>query len=433
MTRKRTWTVRKPVIIGMAALVMLVGGIGTWSTQVEIAGAVLGRGNVEIEDNKVVIQHPAGGVVEEIHARNGDFVAAGDILLRLDGARLLTELNTVEGELIETLAKEARHEAEVDNRHELEIGGYLTDRAGTDPAARETVVRQQRLLEAGYEEADRRANLLNRKIAQVEEQIAAVDAQMVALDQEISFLDVDLANAERMVERKLVKAAHFTAVRRDSAKLRGNVGRLAANRAELAEKSIEFELELLAIPADRRRKASEELSKLQPIRIKLTESRTDLMTRLANLEVRAPVAGHVHESQVAGRRSVIEDGKPIMWIVPTDQPAVAVVRIDAGDIEQVYRGQETMLRFSSFSRRATPLLPGRAITISADALQDPTTRAHYYEVRVAFSKEEFVRLVAAELVPGMPVEAYFATEKQTPFTYVTRPLVEYFNHAYRDT
>ena len=37
------------------------------------------------------------------------------------------------------------------------------------------------------------------------------------------------------------------------------------------------------------------------------------------------------------------------------------------------------------------------------------------------------------LVPGMPVEAFLATEQQTPFTYVTKPLVDYFNLAYRDT
>jgi HlyD family secretion protein len=81
---------------------------------------------------------------------------------------------------------------------------------------------------------------------------------------------------------------------------------------------------------------------------------------------------------------VITEGEPIMWVVPTDQPAEAVVRIDAGDIEQVHPGQQSMLRFSAYSRRAKPLVPGFVRTVSADALEEPTTHATYYEVRVAF-------------------------------------------------
>ncbi len=433
MSGDRSWTIRKPVLIGWTALTFLVAGVGTWSTQVEIAGAVLGSGQVEVESNKVLIQHLFGGVVEEIGVRNGDPVEAGGVLVRLDGTTLRTELNAVEGELFALLAKEARLEAQVDERHELDISALLGEQAASNAATRTAISREQRLLEAGYEEAARKADLLRKKIGQVAAQTAAVDAQMAAVEEQISVVNIDLANAERMITQNLVKAAHFSSVQQESAKLKGEAGRLEARRAELAEKSIELELELLSIEVDRRSRAVEELSKLQPIKIRLAEKRIDTLSRLADLEIKAPVSGSVHESQVWGRQSVIEAGKPIMWIVPVAQPAVAVVRIDAGDIEQVYPGQDTMLRFSSFNHRATPLVTGRTLTISADAILEPSTRTSYYEVRVAFSKEELMRLIGSDVVPGMPVEAYFTTETQTPFAYVTRPLVEYFKHAYRDT
>lgn len=433
MTRNSMWGNRKPVLMFLVAFVLLIGGIGSWSVGVEIAGAVLGRGNVEVKSNQVAIQHPTGGVVQAIAARNGDFVREGDLLLQLDGSVLRTELNIVEGELIETLAKEARFDAILEEAQELTLDGLLVERGSADLIVHKTVARQRRLLGAAYREDARKTDLLIRKIAQIKEQIAAVDAQIEAVREQSGFLRNDLANARRLEKQGLVKAAHHNAIRRDSARMRGEMGRLLANRAELAEKTIELELEQLAIVETRRSAAAEELSKLQPARIKLIESRADLLTRLDQLDVRAGVAGHVHESQVAGRRSVIEAGKPIMWIVPTDQPIVAVVRIDASDIEQVHQGQDTMLRFSAFNRRATPLIAGRVLTVSADAILEPTSQSRYYEVRVAFASEDLARHAGTEALPGMPVEAYFATRGQTPFDYVTRPLVDYFRHAYRDT
>lgn len=433
MTEGQTWKYRTPVVIGAVAMVLLVGGIGTWSTQVEIAGAVLGRGSVQVEDSKVAIQHPTGGVIEDIRVSNGDLVEAGELLVRLDGTALRAELNTVDGELIEVLAQKARLEAVVDDQLKLTVDGFLADRAATDPVANLTIARHARLMEAGTAEAQRKSDLLQRKIAQVEKQIDAVDAQIEALDEQRDLLAIDMENAERMVAQKLVKSSHFTGIRQQNARLVGDAGRLRANRAELSEKMIQYQLERLAIPADRRRRAVEELGKLQPTKIKLAEKRIDLVARLDRLEIRAPVTGRVHESTVAGLRSVVTEGKPLMWIVPTDRPAVALVRIDAGDIDQVRHGQETMLRFSSFNHRATPLVPGQVLSVSADALKDPTTRSSYYEISVGFSREDLQRLLGADPVPGMPLDAFFATEKQTPFAYVTRPLVEYFNKAYRDT
>ena len=433
MTKAKQWTSRKPVVIGLAATIMLVGGVGTWSTQVEIAGAVLGSGRIDVDSARQVIQHLTGGVVAEILAENGDVVGAGDVVVRLDGFSLRTQLNTTEGELIETLAKQARLEAEVDERDTLDLPALMIERARVDAVARETIARQERLLEENFAEAGRKAELLRKKIAQVESQITAVDAQIVAMDEQIVLVDGEIRNFEQMLDQQLIKAAHFADLRKDRARLVGEAGKLAANRAELAEKTIELDLQLLALPSERRSAAVEELSKLQPLKIKLMESRADLLSKLEQLEIRSPVAGTIHDSQVTGLRSVVMEGKPIMSVVPSERPAVAVVRIDAGDIEQVHQGQPAVLRFSAFNRRATPLIPGEVVTVSADAFVDQTTRAHYYEARVAFSKADLAAIDSDLLMPGMPVEAFFATEMQTPLTYLTRPLVDYFNRAYRDT
>jgi HlyD family secretion protein len=195
---------------------------------------------------------------------------------------------------------------------------------------------------------------------------------------------------------------------------------------------VELELELLSLPTDRRNLAMEELAKLEPLKVKLLESRAELEASLNQLEVRAPIAGIIHDSQVGGLRSVVVEATPIMYVVPTDRPVSAILRIDAHDIDQVHMRQSVSMRFSAFNRRAMSIIEGEVVGLSPDAFVDPVTRGYYYEARVAFEGDAVQRLDGRLLVPGMPVEGFFATEPQTPFAYVTRPLLSYFSRAYRD-
>ena len=63
---------------------LLAGGVGGWAATTEIAGAVIAPGFLVVESNVKKVQHPTGGVVGEIRARDGDRVKAGDIVVRLD-------------------------------------------------------------------------------------------------------------------------------------------------------------------------------------------------------------------------------------------------------------------------------------------------------------------------------------------------------------
>ena len=80
----KTWTARLPLSIGYLAILGLVGGLGFWSVNAKISGAVVSSGMIQVESNRQVIQHPEGGVVGDIHVKNGDRVDAGDVLLHLD-------------------------------------------------------------------------------------------------------------------------------------------------------------------------------------------------------------------------------------------------------------------------------------------------------------------------------------------------------------
>ena len=120
------WSGWRPLIAGILALVALLGGLGFWAVRAEISGAVVASGQVKVESNRQIIQHPEGGVVGEILVTESDMVGQGDVLIRLDGRQLVTELSIVEGQLRELSARKSRLEAERDGAEAVEFEELAT-------------------------------------------------------------------------------------------------------------------------------------------------------------------------------------------------------------------------------------------------------------------------------------------------------------------
>jgi hypothetical protein len=64
---------------GLLVVVILVLGIGGWAFTTEISGAIQAPGAIVVDSNVKKVQHPTGGIIGEIRARDGDVVKAGDI------------------------------------------------------------------------------------------------------------------------------------------------------------------------------------------------------------------------------------------------------------------------------------------------------------------------------------------------------------------
>ena len=426
-----TWSTRRPLLLGLGSFVLLVGVIGFWSVRADIAGAVIGLGVIEVSSTQTAVQHPVGGVVKEILAREGDRVAAGDVVVRLDDFQLLSDLKVVEGDLFETLAAIARLEAEVEGRPTLTLHPALAE-AARIPEYGRLIDRQQRDLDAFYASIAAEDGLLDEQVSQIQAQIVGIEAQLAASTDERALISAELLTARDLNARGLNRDADLVALEKAEVATRGEIGKLTAQIAELRGKIAEVELKRLQILPDAETSAAQELAKLRPERTRFLERRASILDGLTKLDIRAPVSGQIYQSTVQGLRSVIVAASPLMMIVPDDDPVLANVRVAATDIDQAYVGQSASLKFKSFNGRQIPIILGRVAQISADASLDITTRKTYYQVKVGLLPEEMAKLGDKDLIPGMPVEAFLSTESRTPLSYVLRPFMFYFDRAFRD-
>lgn len=433
MTEDKAFSARTPVLIGSATLAALIGSLLIWGIGTELDGAIVAHGQIQVESNRQIVQHPDGGVVATIAVIEGQTVAPGDLLLSFDGSLLASELAIVEGQLFESQARRARLEAERDDAPAPVIPPDLAAIAAQRPDVAEQVDGQLRLFDARRDTLSRQSEQLARRKDQILSQITGIDAQSAALGTQLDLIERELADQQALLDKGLAQAGRVLALQREQASLEGRIGELTAARAQAEGRETEFDLEILRLAAARREEASTLLRDIGSTELELAERRRALIERIARLDVRAPVGGTVLGLAVTTPRAVIRPADPILYIVPQDRPLVIAAQIPPLHVDEIHIGQSVRVVLPAFPSRTTPELEGTLALVSADALSDQATGQSFYRAEITLAPDQLSRLGDLALLPGMPVESYIRTGARTPMAYLLKPFTDYFRAAFRES
>ncbi|MDG1802193.1 MAG: HlyD family type I secretion periplasmic adaptor subunit [Paracoccaceae bacterium] len=431
MSTSQTWSARKPLIIGFLALIVLVGGFGTWAVRAQITGAIIASGRIEVDQNRQIIQHPTGGIVAEILVREGEPVEAEEILMRLDDNAYRSELAIIEGQLFELIARRGRLEAERDGMKEI-VFDMLLDEAGAQGESLKAG--QLRLFVARRASEDNQIDQLTKRAGQIRNQIEGIVAQQAALTEQLALIEEELVSQQALLDRGLAQAARVLALRREKASLLGSQGDFTAQIAQAEGRITETDIQIITLDNKRREDAITRLRDLQFNELELSERRAALLVELDRLDIRAPVSGIVYDLTIFAPRSVVRPADPLMYLVPQDRPLVIAAEVETIHIDQVFVGQEVNVRFSAFDQRRTPELIGRVTQVSADAFEDERRGASFYRAEIILADGEIEKLPDdLTLIPGMPAESFLRTNDRTPLDYLIKPLADYFAKAFRES
>ena len=422
----------KPLFIGYLALIVLVGVIGLWSVKARISGAVIASGMIQVENNRQVLQHPQGGVVGALLARDGDSVEAGDVVLRFDDKLLQSELAIITGQLNELRARKGRLVAERDDAATITFGAVLLDAASQDIEVSALIDGQSRLFEARRVSLSQEENQLDNQIVQTGDQIDGTQAELVATEGQAKLIVSELADVQSLFDKGLAQASRLSSLRREEARLIGELGQYKATSAQLKGDIARLEIEKLRLRTMRREEAITALRDLSAQEIELAERELAALDTLSKMEVRTPVSGVIYGSRVFALQSVVTPADPIMYVIPQDQPLIVSVRIEAIHIDQVHQGQEAALRFVAFDQRTTPEILANVSKLSADVFTDDATGVSYYQAELIPRTDELAKLEGQTMLPGMPVEAFIKTSDRSPLSYLAKPMMDYFNKAFRE-
>jgi HlyD family secretion protein len=157
---------------------------------------------------------------------------------------------------------------------------------------------------------------------------------------------------------------------------------------------------------------------------------------LTRVRIVAPVRGIVVRLRYHTAGGVIEAGKSIMELLPVQEELIIEARVKPKDIDNVKLGQVATVRLTAANRRITPTINGEVIYISADSLQNENNGApnevDSYLARIRLNASEVKQLVDFSITSGMPVEVYIKTAERTFMEYLTKPIVDSMNRAFRE-
>jgi HlyD family secretion protein len=424
-------SIRLHLIVGLAVVLVLAGGLGGWASTAEISGALIAPGSIVVESNVKKVQHPTGGVVGEVRVRDGDLVKAGDVVVRLDDTVTKASLAIVTKTLNGLWARAARLEAEQQGRDKVRFPPMLTEHTD-DPDVQDVMASESKLFEVRTNGRAGQKSQLRERVTQLKEEISGLEAQERSKDQEIALVEKELVGVKSLYDQHLVQISRLTTLQRDAARLNGERAQYISSTAQAKGKITETELQIIQVDKDMVSEVSKDLRETNDKIGEFVERKVTAEDQLRRTDIRAPQDGMVLQSSVHTVGGVITAGDAIMLIVPQTDDLQVEAKVQPQDIDKLQIGQKTVLRLSAFNQRTTPELNGVVTRVSPDVTTDQRTGSSYYTIRVSMPPAEVARLGDVKLIPGMPVEAFVQTGDRTMLSYLIKPLNDQLMRAFRE-
>lgn len=418
------------MLAGLAAIVVGLGGFGCWAALAPLSSAAVAPGVIQVDSNRKAVQHRDGGIIAELLVREGDRVAAGQLLLRLDDVESRAAFDVLEQQYHALLAQEARLIAERDQA-ELRWPAILERRAGR-PEVASILAGQEHILRSRQDTLTGQVEIMNRRIGQYGAQITALEAQLSAGERQRELIREELVNVRALLARGLERKPRLLALEREAARLDGAQGDYRGRIAQMREAIAEAELQIIELRAARLEEVAAELQDVEGRRAEVEEKLAAAEVQLVRHEVVAPAAGTVLDLRYFTPGGVIPAGGTILDIVPDEDRLVIDARVQPVDIEDVQGGMAAQVVLSGLQGRSTPYLDGLVVRVSPDALTDERTGTPYFLARVEVDRAQLSRLAGVELSPGMPAEVLIVNRERTALDYLLQPVRDSFRRAWRE-
>jgi membrane fusion protein, type I secretion system len=428
--------IRRLNLMGLALVVLCLGGASAWAVTVQLAGAVTASGTIVVATAVKKVQHPTGGIVGQILVKEGDEVEAGQVVLRLDDTMTRANLGIVRSQLDAFMAREARLLAERDDAAAIAFPQDLIRRRD-DETINKAIAGEEKLFDSRRTALAGQRAQLRERIVQSNEEIRGLLSQQAAKESELALIEKELAGVAELYGKNLVSISKYTLLQRDQTRLRGEHGQLIAAIAQSRGKISETKLKIIQLDHDFLTDVLNDLREAQGNIAKLRDQVTAAEDQLMRVDLRAPREGVVHRLTVHTVGGVIDKGETVMQIVPRTDELVIEAKLNPSDVDQVATGANAMVRIMAGNSRLTPQIIGVVTRAPADLASEQVQKSaqpasEYYTVRVVLPAEEVARLGDLHLLPGMAAEVFIRTPERTPLEILLKPLREQIARAFRE-
>jgi HlyD family secretion protein len=410
---------------GLVAGLFFVGLLG-WAALTPLDSAVVASGVVAIAGNRQTVQHLDGGIVKAIHVREGAFVTKGDILLELIEADLRAEERSLNAQLIELEAQQARLTSEQAGRRDLRRPNRWNDLQADDSAFADQVLRRQRSELYARSAADSaRVAVVRAQREQLQSRLPGIENEKLAAANQIQLLTSEIDTLQQLFQKGLAQLPRIRSLEREAANLTGRIGELEAQTVQTQDAIKETIEQEKAIAADRAESRAQELSDVQVRLSDISPRYRAVSAKLERTRLRATATGNVVGLNTFTVGGVIPAGARILDIVPTDRDMVIDASVSPENGDDIKVSDPVKVRFPAINSRSPPTFTGQIDKLSADRMVDEKSGAAFYKVEISITAEgnrQEARLSEYDIRPGMPADVLIPLRKRTALQYIVDPI-----------
>jgi membrane fusion protein, adhesin transport system len=392
-----------------SVLVLLV-----WSSFAVLNEVTRGEGKVIPSRQIQILQSLDGGIVSEILVREGQVVKSGELLLRVDPTRMVSSLRESQSQSLSLLAKAARLRA-------LAEGSRFIPPAEVVREAPEIVEAERALYESRRAELDATIGVSRQQSTQRSQELISIRARREQAAQSYTLTARELEMTRPLVKTGAVSDVELLRLEREVARYRGerdsansDIPRLEAAVAEANRKIQEVELTFRNI-------ARSELSEVNAKLGALSEGSTALEDRVKQTEIRSPVNGTVKQLKVNTVGGVVQPGKDLIEVVPSDDALLLEAKVLPRDIAFLHPGQKAMVKFTAYDFSIYGGLEATLEQIGADSVVDEKGNA-FFIVKVR-TLSNTIGAQKLPIIPGMVAEVDILTGKKSVLSYLLKPIL----------
>ncbi len=403
----------------------IASGVGLmllWAGLTTLDKVTRGPGRVVPQTRNQIVQHLEGGIVSDILVREGQVVAAGQPLLRIDNSFSRAELQQGALDLKAKRLQMARLEAEAVGQRQFEPPPDLARelpmiaqqesslfRARQEGLRAQLLVvdeqHRQRQLELAETRTRQTSSLKERDLVrQRVESLRRLQRMGAVSNNEL----LDNERQLQQLEARLASLVH-------------DIPRLEAAVMELSRRADETRLRFRADAEKEARETALQIAKLE-------EAIAAMQDRARRTEVVAPIAGTVNRLFVETRGGVVKSGEPLVQIVPRDATVMIEARIAPQARADVWPGLPAMVKVSAYDHAVHGALRGRVLDISPDVLSDEKGEPYF---RVRLEADAGALGPSRPVIPGMMAQVDILSGQHTVLSYLLRPAQRLRDEAFR--
>ncbi|PID77356.1 MAG: hemolysin secretion protein D [Deltaproteobacteria bacterium] len=406
---------RSRVIVVSLVLIMVM--LIVWARFAAIDEVTRGMGVVVPSGKIQTVQNLEGGIIEELLVRDGDQVAAGQVLLKIKNQGFESVFNESKTTLDSLSLEISRLKAEL-NETALHLEPELQKKHP------EIARVQAELYSSNMRFLDSQRHIIEEKIKQKQAQIDKIRLKVKHLNKKAGLLKQQIDITRPLVEQKIESQSDFLELRRKQADILEQKDMAVSSIPDLESQKSEMEKKKEELTITFKARVQKELGEALRKRDSLAEKQATFKDQVSRTLVRAPSAGIVKQIHVNTLGQVVKPGMDLVEIVPLKDNLLIEARIRPSDIAFLHPGQKATVKVTAYDFSIYGGLAGRVERISADTLKDERNQTYFLVEIVTPRTDLGTKDKPLKIIPGMTVSVDIITGKKTILSYILKPLLK---------